>query len=679
MELAEIHRLEDSETSGQTLESWVLTQTDGWRNHLENNYFKKWDEYYRIWRGVWATEDKTRDSERSKLIAPATQQAVESSVSELEEATFGRGSFFDIEDDEVTQEPELALENMKKQLAKEFKKHGIRKNSSEAMINAAVFGTGIAEIVLDSYTEYRPKEQEGEDGLTVVGREEEERICVKANPIRPHNFRIPDTATSVDDALGVAVEEFVSPDYIYDLQERGIYKDTPMLLESAVSDDDIEQDPTIESYGNDRVKVLRYYGKVPRHLLEKVEGYEPNQNVDEKSYYTEAIVVIANDGVLLKADPNPYLMNDRPIVAFQWDIVPGRFWGRGICEKAYNPQKALDAELRQRRDSMAMNVAPMIGIDATRLPMLGQKLQVQPGKQILTNGDPREILHPFRFGDLPQSSFVETDNLSRMIQMATGAVDSAGIAGQINGEATAAGISMSLGAIIKRHKRTLINFQESYLIPLVRKTAFRYMQFDPDRFSAMDYSFIVSSSLGIMAREYEVGQMTQLLQTMPPDSPIYGAVLESIIDNMNVSNREELIARIKKSQEPNPEQQAAMQAQEQRAIELHQAQIKVLDAQVAEAQSRADKYAEETRLMQQKLQVELIEAAADINNDAADDFERVLKASDHVFKQKAKVAELALQERGQRQSERLQSSAQNNQNNNSAQQENANGSEQDGV
>ena len=41
----------------------------------------------------------------------------------------------------------------------------------------------------------------------------------------------------------------------------------------------------------------------------------------------------------------------------------------------------------------------------------------------------------------------------------------------VNGEATAAGISMSLGAIIKRHKRTLINFQQSFLIPFVKKAA----------------------------------------------------------------------------------------------------------------------------------------------------------------------------------------------------------------
>jgi hypothetical protein len=658
-----LKQLEEGKASGLDLESWVVAQIQDWRNVQETNYFQKWDEYYRIWRGIYADEDKTRLSERSKLISPATQQAVESSVSELEEATFGRGSFFDVHDD-LGDDERQDIEFLKKQLAVEFKSNNVRKDSAEVILNAAVYGTGIAEIVVDAYTQYTPQEQVDDDGLRVIGRNSKEKMCVKMRPIKPHNFRIPDSATCIEDALGVAVEEFVAPDYVFELQERGVYKDTDFQLHSHAADEDLEADPTVNTYDDDKVKLLRYYGKVPRHLLEAVEGFEPNQNHTD-SYYVEAQVVIANDGVLLKAGNNPYLMNDRPIVSFQWDIVPGRFWGRGVCEKGYNPQKALDAELRQRRDAMSMNVAPMLGIDATRLPMLGQKLQIQPGKQILTNGDPREILHPFRFGDLPQSSYIETDSLSKMVQMATGAVDSAGIAGQINGEATAAGISMSLGAIIKRHKRTLINFQESFLIPFVKKAAWRYMQFDGDNFPVKDYNFTVTSSLGIMAREYEVGQMTQLLQTMPPDSPVYSTILKSIIDNMNLSNREALIAQLDAAAQPNEQQMQAMQKQEQRAEQMHQAQIAVLAAQAAESQARANKYNEEARLEALKLQVDLVDAASETNNDAADDFEKVYKTAQFDFEKKLKVADLALKERQISQR--------------APQKENANGSQQSGV
>ena len=57
--------------------------------------------------GVVTGQHKTRpvQSERSKIISPALQQAVESSVAELEEATFGRGKWFDIKDDVRDQNP----------------------------------------------------------------------------------------------------------------------------------------------------------------------------------------------------------------------------------------------------------------------------------------------------------------------------------------------------------------------------------------------------------------------------------------------------------------------------------------------------------------------------------------------------------------------------------------------
>jgi hypothetical protein len=62
------------------LESWVISKCDQWRDHYETNYSEKFDEYYRIWRGIWDKQDSMRESERSKIISPATQQAVESAV-----------------------------------------------------------------------------------------------------------------------------------------------------------------------------------------------------------------------------------------------------------------------------------------------------------------------------------------------------------------------------------------------------------------------------------------------------------------------------------------------------------------------------------------------------------------------------------------------------------------------
>ena len=82
---------ENKESKYQALAGWLNHRLETWRTHRDTNYVQKWDEYYRLWRGIWLQEDRTRSSEKSRIIAPALQQAVESSVAELEEATFGRG------------------------------------------------------------------------------------------------------------------------------------------------------------------------------------------------------------------------------------------------------------------------------------------------------------------------------------------------------------------------------------------------------------------------------------------------------------------------------------------------------------------------------------------------------------------------------------------------------------
>ena len=613
----------------QSIEAWVINKCDDWRDYYESNYEDRFDEYYRLWRGQWSPEDSQRASERSRIISPALQQAVESNVAELEEATFGRGKFFDIADDVVDAQKQDAL-FLRNKLSEDFEACKVRKAVAECLINSAVFGTGVGEIVLEEVKEMAPAAEPIMGGdLQAVGVNITDRVVVKLKPVLPQNFLIDPVATSVEDAYGVAVDEFVSRHSVEILQEQGVYREA--MIESAAPDTDLEPDQDLTIYNDDKVRLTKYYGLVPKELLEK-EDVE----VEEDSMYVEAIVVIANGGVLLKAEANPYMMNDRPVVAFPWDVVPGRFWGRGVCEKGYNSQKALDTELRARIDALSLTIHPMLAVDATRLPR-GAKPEVRPGKMILTNGDPREVLQPFNFGQVNQITFAQAAALQQMVQQATGAVDSAGIAGQVNGEATAAGISMSLGAIIKRHKRTLINFQQSFLLPFVAKAAHRYMQFDPENYPVADYKFIPTSTLGIIAREYEVTQLVQLLQTMKQDSPMYPVLIQSIIDNMNLSNREELIATMQQASQPNPQaQQMAMQAQ-QSQLAFQQSQTAALNAQAAESQAKASKLAVETQLAPQELEIDRIEAVTrNLKEGDAEDkeFERRLKVADTLLKEK---------------------------------------------
>ena len=644
--------LEDKQelTIEQDLEGWVIDKCTSWRDHFESNYSEKFDEYYRLWRGQWAVQDKTRQTERSKIISPALQQAVESSVAELEEATFGRGKWFDIEDDVADQEKrDIAM--LREVLYKDFKKNKIRKSVAECLINAAVFGTGIAEVVLEEEKEFQPATQPVMGGdLQAVGVNIVDKTCVKLRPVMPQNFLIDPLATSIEEALGCAVDEFVPTHLVDQLQEQGVYRN--VYVGSAAPDFDIEPDKDLSVFEDDKVRLTKYYGLVPRHLLKAAQEEEEAEEVeelvapdeDEDTYYVEAIVVIANDGTLLKAEANPYMMGDRPIVAFPWDVVPSRFWGRGVCEKGYNSQKALDAEIRARIDALALTIHPMMAIDATRMPR-GSRAEVRAGKTILTNGNPAEVLQPLNFGNVSQVTFAQAAELQKMVQTATGAIDSAGISGSINGESTAAGISMSLGAIIKRHKRTLINFQESFLIPFITKAAHRYMQFNPERYPVADYKFHTSSSLGIIAREYEVTQLVQLLQTMQQDNPMYSQLIMSIVDNMNLSNREELIMSLQQANQPNPQAQQAQQAMQQAQMEFQKSQTAALQGQATESQARAQKLAAEAQAVPQELEIDRIKAiTTNIKEGDADDkeFQKRLKISEQLLKER----EVAVKEQG---------------------------------
>lgn len=637
----------------QKLESWVMDKVETWTDHYNGSYRDKFDEYYRLWRGIWAAEDRTRDSERSRLISPALQQAVESSVAEVEEATFGRGQWFDIRDDIADQNPQdIAV--LRKKLTEDFKFTKTRKAVAECLLNAAVFGTGIGELVLEEIDDLSPASQPVMDGaLKAVGVNKRKRVVVKLRPIMPQNFLIDPVATSIEESIGVVIDEYVPKHQVELNIQSGIYNDVP--LDNASSDTKLEPDQDLTMYTEDKVRLTKYYGLVPRHLFVDATTEKDSEEMDtsdlteegeteNETGYVEAIVIIANGGTLLKVEESPFMMQDRPIVAFPWDVVPGRFWGRGVCEKGYNSQKALDAELRARIDALALTVHPMIAMDASRMPR-GSKLEVRPGKTILTNGNPAEILQPFKFGSLDQVTFAQAGELQKMVQMATGAIDAAGIPGSINGEAAAGAVSMSLGAIIKRHKRTLINFQESFLIPMIEKTAWRYMQYSPEEYPVSDYRFVPSSSLGVIAREYEVTQLVQLLQTLGQDSPMYPMLVEAVIENMSISNRDELKAKLQQINQPNPEAAAAQQQQMQVQMAQMQAQMAVLQAQAQKYQAEAQKTMVEAQLEPQVVQAKLA-AAISTNLQAGN-------ADDAEFAKRAKMAELLLKEQDIKSNERI--------------------------
>jgi hypothetical protein len=526
---------------------------------------------------------------------------------------------------------------LKNQLMEDFKQDKIRKSIDQIELMAEIYGTGIGEIIVKTEKIFEPATQPipGQVGQAAIGVVEKDRVAVKLNPINPKNFLFDPNGTSIDDCMGIAIEKYVSIHKVVEGMEKGIYR--KVNITPTYEDSDLEPTQEPSQYQDEKVLLLTYYGLVPKEYLteedtETVELFPDDSAVEDYTNMVEAIVVIANGSLLLKAEENPYMMKDRPVIAYQDDTVPNRLLGRGTVEKSYNMQKAIDAQVRSHLDSLALTTAPMMGLDATRLPR-GARFEVKPGKAFMVNGNPAEIMYPFKFGQTSPENLQTAKEFERMLLQATGTLDSQGMVS--NAQRDGAGMSAAVATIIKKYKRTLVNFQEDFLIPFIQKSAFRYMQFDPERYPSVDLKFIPTATLGIIAREYEQQQFIGLLQTLGPNTPVLPLILKGILNNSSLSNRYELMAALDQMSQPNPEAQQLAQQRAQLELQAMQAQALVNATQAEQNRAEAQKLLTEAQLMPQEVQAKVIASTTKNLPTGGESAE---------FDKRVKIAELMLKE-----------------------------------
>lgn len=567
---------ERSKQPDKQLAGWIMSKVTRWRMLRVNNYGKEWDQYYRIWRGKWDPSLKGKQAERSRIITPATQSAVDQTVAEMAEAVFGRGMWVDLappaeqDNDAVLAELETTRDN----LIDDLQDSRFPADAIEAFYNGAVYGTGIAKRTIETRL----------DGKRYVCWE----------PVMPSGFVIDSAATTVDEALGVAHETIRPLHEIKEKQQSGEYLEAEIgnaasgfgvtdLMKGGLTDF-LEIDP------QDGVYITEWHGKVPAKWLGssavqqddldlKVDEVTEGDPVDEE--LVEAVVIIANAEHILSAEKNE--LNDRGFVAYQHHRSPNSFFGIGVVEKAFNAQAGLDGEVRARQDALALTTYPTVGVDATRMPR-NLSMVVGPGKVYLTNGRPSEVIEPLTFGNLNNASFQQSGDMERYVQIATGATDPAKPVNEKN--STASGMSQQSSAYIKRAKLTMQSVDTDFLAPLVRKTIIAYNQLDPKRYPALP-KFTVNSSMSIMAREFEQMQMTNLLAIIPQESPAFPIILKGIIQNYSGPQKDQIIEAIDKSMQPDPAQVQAQQATQAATIQKLQKENQKLDAEIAEITSRA--------------------------------------------------------------------------------------------
>ena len=631
------------------LVSWILGQIEPWEIWRDNEYKRAWAEYYRTWRGKWKASDKQRQVERSKIIAPATQQAIESQVAELEESIFARKRWFDLEGFDPTGDPDLDLEASEiviDFLQEDMDHANIRQVLTEALLNGALYGTGIVKVLVEKIEDRIPN-QNG-------GIETQDRVQVSYSAVDPMNFLIDPAATAIDEALGVAHVYVVPEHTVMQKQESGLY--TKGLLGSfdgsLYTEDRLESRPATEH----ATEIIEYHGLVPAKLLTSKEDlfdaldFAAVKPEPQEGEFREVIAIIANRSKRLRVAENPFIMRDRGFVSFQFDTVPNRFHGRGVAEKAENPQKALDTEMRARIDALSLSTYPMTIVNSLMAPR-SLDSRVTPGKRVAVNGNPNEALSVLKLPGPDQNSYRHTNDLERMVQAATGSVAPTSPLGVNPTNETASGMSMMLGTMFKRSKRTLRNIEEQMLIPLIKKTAWRYMQLEPARYPFGDYRFLVNSGLGASAREFEVAQLMQFLQTMTPGSAEYWLILRAALENYSLDSKDEILglvrARLESAMNPQPPQPTIEEQLKAREIDIkeQELQFKVQQAQAQmqlkarEVEAEALRDEGEARWNESTAQMNAMKAQAEAEKSAAEAQERKAAAVAHLAKARKDMSE----------------------------------------
>jgi hypothetical protein len=389
--------------------------------------------------------------------------------------------------------------------------------------------------------------------------------------------------TCIDDMVGVAHEFPLPLHAVKQRQASGVYNKAAVVGSNNLAEDatmdraELGENP--RDGNQQRCLITEWHGLAPKRLMTEYSGGDEIAKVLAREIpddeMIETIITIANESTLLRAISNPSLMDDRAIVSEQFDTVPNRFIGRGIPEKGYNSQKGLDTELRARADALAWVNNPMLAVDLTRLPPR-MDVNVWPGKVFGTRGNPKEIIGEFRFGDISQSTFQQTQEYQNMVAQATGSQDPGQMRQGVRDEsAGAAGIAIS--GMVKRNKRTMFHI-EGFLNTLLRRIMWRKMQFDSNRYP-QDFDFQVKGAIGIMAREVETQQLVNALQYAKDIPGVGGVIVKTLFDRMASPNKAELVAAVEKGMQPDPEQQKAIQRQQQLQEAIAMAQLRKLQAE----------------------------------------------------------------------------------------------------
>lgn len=228
-------------------------------------------------------------------------------------------------------------------------------------------------------------------------------------------------------------------------------------------------------FKNDRIKVARFFGKVPAAELKAwnadQEGEALQSDSDERldGEMVEAIVIMAG-GVVVKVVENPY-SGKNPTHRCLYEAVEHEMWGVGVAENNAPHQKVTNAAFRLFMEGKGMALLGTASVDRSKF-MPTEDFKKFPGKvyQFKPGLSPEEKKESLQFHVDPDITGGWIDVIRMSEQFSD---DDTGITKYTQGDdsrnlnKTATGISMIMSASSLPMKEVIQNIDAMWIEPIV--------------------------------------------------------------------------------------------------------------------------------------------------------------------------------------------------------------------
>jgi hypothetical protein len=228
-------------------------------------------------------------------------------------------------------------------------------------------------------------------------------------------------------------------------------------------------------FKNDRIKVARFFGKVPAAALKEWQGDEEDQLLEAdtnerlESDMVDAIVIMAG-GVVVKVVENPY-SGKNPTHRCLYEAVEHEMWGVGVAENNAPHQKVTNAAFRLFMEGKGMALLGTSSADRSKF-MPTEDFRKYPGKvyQFKPGLSPDEQKAALQVHVEPDITGGWIDVIRMSEQFSD---DDTGITKYTQGDdsrnlnKTATGISMIMSASSLPMKEVIQNIDSMWIEPIV--------------------------------------------------------------------------------------------------------------------------------------------------------------------------------------------------------------------